>query len=101
MFPVDFKGDLTNATDRHSWVLEQIKIVEENFLDGLNVDYEKAIGKGQPKLRDGLTALVKELATALRSRYKNSQVFRMQPVGLRQALQSLCLDTIPVPLQVS
>ena len=81
MFPVDFtKGDLTNATDRHRWILEQIKIVDENFLDGLNVDYEKVIGKGQPKLRDGLTALVKELAIVLRSRYKNPQVFRMEPV---------------------
>ena len=76
-FPVDFnKGDLTNATDRHRWVLEQVKNVEENFLDGANVDYEYDIGKGQPKLRDGLTALVKELAIALRHRYKNPQVFR-------------------------
>ncbi|KAI0237532.1 Di-N-acetylchitobiase [Lamellibrachia satsuma] len=72
---VDFtKGNLTDVSDRHRWVLEQVKYVEDNFLDGLNVDYEKGIRKDQPKLRDGLTALVKELSMALHSHFKNPQV---------------------------
>lgn len=72
---VDFtKGNLTDAADRHRWVLEQVNYVENNFLDGLNVDYEKGISKDQPKLRDALTALVKELSNALHSRYKHPQV---------------------------
>ena len=76
---MDFtKGNLTNVSDRRRWVLEQVKYVEDNFLDGLNVDYEKGIRKDQPKLRDGLTALVKELSMALHSHFKNPQVYRAQ-----------------------
>ena len=75
MSPADFtKGNLTDAADRHRWVLEHVKYVEDNFLDGLNVDYEQAISKDQPKLRDALTALIRELSDALRRRYKNPQV---------------------------
>ena len=75
MSPADFtKGNLTDAADRHRWVLEHVKYVEDNFLDGLNVDYERGISKDQPKLRDALTALVRELSDALRRRFKNPQV---------------------------
>ena len=79
MFPADFnKGNLTNPADRHRWVLEQVNYIENNFLDGINVDYEKGISKDQPKLRDALTSLVKELSTALHSRFKNPQVKGMK-----------------------
>ena len=55
-------------------MLEQLKYVDDNFLDGVSIDYESGIRKDQPKLRDALTALVRELSEALRRRYKNPQV---------------------------
>ena len=45
---------------RKKWIEDQLTTVRENYLDGLNFDYEGAIAENQTDLRDAYTALVKE-----------------------------------------
>ncbi|RUS71926.1 hypothetical protein EGW08_020319, partial [Elysia chlorotica] len=54
---------------RAKWIDDQLNTVKDNYLDGLNFDYEGAIGKNQTALRDAYTALVRE------TREKFLQVF--------------------------
>eukprot|EP00966_Prymnesium_polylepis_P261771 6046877-Prymnesium_polylepis.1 len=54
------KAQLGNATARAAWVAQQVAHVQTLAIDGLNLDIE-----GNSAQRDGLTALVAELRTAL------------------------------------
>ena len=66
--------NLTSADDRHKWVTQQVQYARDNFLDGINVDFESAIPKEQPKIKLGLTLLIQELATAFRQEFVHTQV---------------------------
>ena len=58
---------LTNATAKTAWIKQQLQIVKDNFLDGVNFDYEEAILQSQPELRDGYTNLVVETRIAFKN----------------------------------
>ncbi|GFR64363.1 Di-N-acetylchitobiase [Elysia marginata] len=45
---------------RKTWIEQQLTTVRDNYLDGLNFDYEGAIMENETTLRDAYTALVKE-----------------------------------------
>ncbi|KAJ8300284.1 hypothetical protein KUTeg_021803 [Tegillarca granosa] len=51
-------NQLTNATARSDWVQTQLKLVTDNYLDGINIDYEDAIPQSMPQQKLGLTQLV-------------------------------------------
>ena len=70
-FPV---ANLTSAADRSRWVSQQVQRCKDNFLDGVNVDFESVIARNQQDLRDGLNHLVKELVAAFKSKFKHPQV---------------------------
>lgn len=73
-FSADFPVEkLTSATERHKWVVEKVQYAQDNFLDGINVDFESAVE--DPQKKQGLTALIQELASAFRKQFKKPQVF--------------------------
>lgn len=57
---------LPNMTARSEWIRKQAEIVESNFLDGLNFDYEEAILTNETSLKEGYTALVEETVEAFK-----------------------------------
>ena len=58
---------LTNATAKAAWINQQLQIVKDNYLDGVNFDYEEAILPSQPEVRDGYTNLVAETTIAFKN----------------------------------
>ena len=58
---------LTNATATAIWIGEQLQLVKDYYLDGVNFDYEEAILRSQPELRDGYTDLVAKTTAAFKS----------------------------------
>ncbi|GFO06697.1 Di-n-acetylchitobiase [Plakobranchus ocellatus] len=54
------KKTFMDADLRKQWIEEQLSTVKENFLDGLNFDYEDAISKDDASTRDAYSALVRE-----------------------------------------
>lgn len=70
-FPVQ---NLTNIKYFQPWIDQQIKLVKDKFLDGINIDLESAIEMGDSKTRDGLTKLVQMLASQLKQHSKYYQV---------------------------
>ncbi len=75
VFAGEFSGDiLTNATARTSWVRHQVDHVTNNFLDGVNVDFEGEIDSEQPAVKEGLTLLLRELSYTMRKELPHSQV---------------------------
>ena len=67
-------ASLVNASARSAWVEKQLKTVKDNFLDGVNVDFESAISKDHTDVRDGLTMLMKELTQRFKEESKNYMV---------------------------
>eukprot|EP00966_Prymnesium_polylepis_P038852 902003-Prymnesium_polylepis.1 len=63
------KAQLGNATARTAWVAQQVAHVKALGIDGLNLDIE-----GNSAQREGLTALVAELRTALSAANPNYQL---------------------------
>ncbi|CAG5123935.1 unnamed protein product, partial [Candidula unifasciata] len=59
---------------RSKWVSEQLQIVQENFLDGLNFDVEMTITPKQKDLRDAYTALVTETSVTFKKILPYSQI---------------------------
>ncbi|GFO06692.1 Di-n-acetylchitobiase, partial [Plakobranchus ocellatus] len=59
---------------RHLWVKNQTQIMQDNFLDGVNFDYEHTILPAMHHYRDAFTALVKETADELRKVQPYAQV---------------------------
>lgn len=59
---------------RHLWVLQQMQIVQENFLDGLNFDYEHTMLPPEHHYRDAFTDLIKQTVSGLRSIQPYAQV---------------------------
>ena len=58
---------LTNATAKTIWIREQLQLIQDYYLDGVNFDYEEAILQSQPDLRDGYTDLVAKTTAAFKS----------------------------------
>ncbi|CAH1777543.1 unnamed protein product [Owenia fusiformis] len=68
------KSNLTSPVLREAWIQKEIKYIQDNYLDGVNVDFEDAIEKDDDKTRDGLTALMKGLYNGLKHLNQNYQV---------------------------
>ena len=66
--------DLPNEQKRTTWVKENLKSVTDNYLDGINVDFEDSIPKSRKDLKDGYTALIRESFNAFRSANPSYQV---------------------------
>ncbi|XP_046580366.1 di-N-acetylchitobiase-like [Haliotis rubra] len=67
-------ADLTNSSKRQAWVTQQLATVQDNYLDGINIDFESPIPKDQVDVRDGYTSLVRETYQAFKSALPYSQV---------------------------
>ncbi|KAH9510129.1 hypothetical protein Btru_043524 [Bulinus truncatus] len=70
---VDLVTMITPAL-RQQWVADQLQVVKDNFLDGLNFDVEMNISPGHKDLRDAYTALVNETVTAFKREMPDSQI---------------------------
>lgn len=68
------KANLTNATDRSKWVMENLRTVQKNYLDGINIDFEDFIEENRTDQRDGYTSLVNETFQTFKQANKNYQV---------------------------
>ena len=51
----------TNPQLRKEWIQQQIKHLQDNHLDGINVDMEPVITKDQTELINGMASLMEEL----------------------------------------
>ncbi|XP_074660878.1 di-N-acetylchitobiase-like [Tubulanus polymorphus] len=60
------KKYLKDAKKRREWVAERVKYVEENFLDGINFDFEDVIERNDNASRQGYNALVQEAQTTFK-----------------------------------
>lgn len=79
------KANLTNATDRSKWVKENLRTVQKNYLDGINIDFEDFIEENRTDQRDGYTSLVNETFQTFKQANKNYQVtvdVAWSPVGV-------------------
>ena len=65
---------VVTPTLRHLWVEQQMQIVQDNFLDGLNFDYEHTMLPPEHHYRDAFTALIKETVSGLHSVQPYAQV---------------------------
>ena len=65
---------IKNTDQRKKWIFSQLKIVEDNFMDGINIDFEDAIPHDRPDLKQALTDLVNETTKAFKSVHPNYQV---------------------------
>ena len=75
VFSVNFPADqLTNTTSRDIWISKQVTLVHDNFLDGINIDFESALPAANVTARDGLTALVKGAAKGIKRYISTGQV---------------------------
>ncbi|RUS75440.1 hypothetical protein EGW08_016790 [Elysia chlorotica] len=59
---------------RQKWIVQQIETAKQNFLDGINFDYENAILEEEASVRDAYTSLVKETTEAFRKEMPAFQV---------------------------
>ena len=57
---------LPNKTARANWVQKELQFVKDNFLDGINIDFEDFILQNETTYRDGYTALVTETFKAFK-----------------------------------
>lgn len=64
---------LTNATYRTQWINDILSTISNNFLDGVNVDFEDAVAQNSPQ-RDLLTQLMKDLRSAMNQYGTNLQL---------------------------
>ncbi|KAH9510126.1 hypothetical protein Btru_043520 [Bulinus truncatus] len=64
----------TDATKRQQWIEKQLLLVKQNFLDGINFDFEGQVGLNDTLVRDSYTALVKETALAFKKELPYSQI---------------------------
>ncbi|XP_064634257.1 di-N-acetylchitobiase-like [Lineus longissimus] len=62
-FPI---ANLTNLTNRTSWVKTTVSFIQDNYLDGVNFDIEEPIAKNDTRRINALTALVAETSGVLK-----------------------------------
>ena len=67
-------ANLTVEPDRNRWITETMSLIRDNFLDGVNIDFEDEIDHVSPKIRDALTSLVKGLYTSVKKEFPNARV---------------------------
>jgi len=60
-------NQLTNSTYKKQWIKSQVELVQTNYADGINVDFESSINPNQGELSALYTALVAEVALALKN----------------------------------
>ncbi|KAF2071790.1 hypothetical protein CYY_006897 [Polysphondylium violaceum] len=65
---------LTNSTYKKEWIKQQIDLVENNYADGINIDFEASINDTQNELSALYTALVAEVSLAMKKVNPNYQV---------------------------
>ena len=72
-------GSVSNETFmspqlRKKWIAQQMDTAKQNFLDGINFDYESVIGEVETDVRDAYTALVRETNEAFKKEMPYFQV---------------------------
>ena len=70
--------DLTNHTARRAWIKQQLELVVNNFLDGINVDFEAAVPKGSKDLQHGLTKYITELKSEFEQHLPSALVSKLR-----------------------
>ncbi|XP_059164007.1 uncharacterized protein LOC131946963 [Physella acuta] len=72
-------GDIDVATftdpgKRQLWILNQLVLVKNNFLDGINFDFEGEVAANDSTVRDAYTTLVKEASEYFKKELPHSQI---------------------------
>ena len=60
-------AQMINETNRKAYVNKAIKRIQDNFMDGVNFDFEARIAKSNKKQRDAYTATVKDVYDRLKA----------------------------------
>ena len=68
-----YKVWLPDPRKRKMWILEQLRLVEQYNLDGINFDFEQPIDEGSREQK-GYTKLIQETAKVFKSRRKDYQI---------------------------
>ncbi|XP_041367376.1 di-N-acetylchitobiase-like [Gigantopelta aegis] len=88
-------NNLTNVDDRKRWISSQLKLVRDNFLDGINIDFESAIPHNKPDLKQAFTDLVNETNQAFKNVLPNYQVtvdVAWSPLDHDRCIDNRCYD---------
>ncbi|XP_005100833.1 di-N-acetylchitobiase [Aplysia californica] len=67
-------SEMVSPSLRKEWVKELLTKISENFLDGVNFDYENEVLKNETMIRDAYTSTVRETNDALKAVNPNYQV---------------------------
>ena len=59
---------------RKKWIAHQINTAKQNYLDGINFDYESVIMEDEATVRNAYTSLVKETNEAFKEEMPYFQV---------------------------
>jgi len=78
---------LPDSSARAAWTQKQLQIVKDNYLDGVNFDYEDAILRNQTDIRQGYTSLVAETKKAF------TDYFPYLQVSVDVAWSPACIDS--------
>lgn len=65
---------LTNSSLRSHWVSTVVSYMQTHGLDGVNVDFEEAVDFNETDKRLGLTLLLQELSSSLKTVLPRAQV---------------------------
>ncbi|XP_053324943.1 di-N-acetylchitobiase-like [Spea bombifrons] len=66
-------NDIVDPRNRTAWVREKVNLAKRQFMDGINLDIERAVLKGSPQYY-ALTALVQETTETFHREIPGSQV---------------------------
>jgi di-N-acetylchitobiase len=67
-------SEILNGSARAEWIRSSITEVRARFADGLYLDYEKPLERGQGQLISALTSFVREAGVALRSQMPTAKL---------------------------
>ena len=68
------KNTLLSPKLRSEWVADIVKKTQDNFLDGINFDFEEEVLKNESAVREAYTLAVAETYYALKHRSHHYQV---------------------------
>lgn len=75
IFLVDYPlKEIMNETYKQQWVAQWIKRIQDNYMDGVNIDVEEPIPGNRKDLRDAYTTFIKNVTTAFKKVNPNYQI---------------------------
>ncbi|KAJ8299355.1 hypothetical protein KUTeg_023415 [Tegillarca granosa] len=65
--------EIMNETYKQQWIAQWIKRIQDNYMDGVNIDVEEPIPGNRKDLRDAYTTFIKNVTTAFKKVNPNYQ----------------------------